>query len=161
MSGPALETMSREALVLLRGQTLMQIDQFKRVPRLVARNVQITMALQDLEVALGPPRDTVRWAEAAAAILSCPNCNALVTLKDGELVPGDPDAQDLVAPPEEVELARRKIEDGERGAAALQAELARNIAAVQEVQRLKTTPEELRTLLQLIDAHLAPKAATT
>lgn len=149
---------TREALILERVEVMQSLQDQPNAATLIRRNAQISVALGDAEAAAGPARDIVRWADEAAAILSCPNCNALVTLKAGELAPADPEAQDMVRPPEEVQAARAQITAYEQKVEELNAERTKNIALIQET---KKRTGALRQRLAEIDRELRPPEATS
>lgn len=90
------------------------------------RAVELATQIEALDDRIAVARDRIRWAEEAANILSCPNCDCLLVVRDGDLVPADPSAADLAPSPDDVAKAKASLESDTAQRAVLEA--ARNAA---------------------------------
>lgn len=145
-------------LIQERGRCLQERAKLPKVVALMKRNAAITVALQDVEAKIGPLADIVRWAAEAAQVLTCPNCDALVKLKDGELAPADPQAQDFVRAPEDVEAARVELEQLEKQGDELRSEHLKNLGIIHETSKRASA---LKQRIIEIDRELHPPEATS
>ncbi len=86
------------------------------------RAAELAAQIAELDDRIAGARDRIRWADEAANVLSCPNCDCQLVVRDGELVPADPNAADLAPSPEDLAKAQASLEADMKERAKLDAE---------------------------------------